>query len=938
MNSAPRPPNKSFFHRVVSAKLRPSIVPRTAMKSTFVLPTTLGILLLSAAVSPAAPAAKKAPPPAPQWADWIEPDFPFFSSIIDARKAHKNLPADNLAIRGLVLNLGHDCWACFDTDLLRMSALWRGPGVTPDALAPKSNLPGGTKTRGGQSPLPRPDGRVWFGNGIYPGWQSGSVLLEDPREPAPSPEEIGRGPIDEKAGRFEAVRLTSRGAVLEYRFGDAQVREWSTAEIENGAAVIRRTLEVGPAGQPLTLVVGRRTGGDLALGQEAGPPRIDLRQDDGLWTARVPARKKAIRFSLTFTESGPAAGAPPAAIPAKLPPVRWAKEVVTRAQISAKKAAYVVDNIELPNANPWRRNIRPGDIQFLKDGTGVVVALDGDVWLVRGLRDNLKEIRWKRFASGLHEPMTAAIRDNQVYVFDKNGIWRLRDTDGNGEADVHELFSNAFAQTADMREFPSTLRLAPKGEFVIAKGGQQATTLGKHNGSVLRVSADGRRSTVLGYGFRQPAAGVNVRTGLVTVGDQEGQYIPSSPLHIVRDKQYYGFLSDGLQEREKYPAPIADPLTWIPHSVNASAISQVWLFDAKMGPLNDTMVHIGFNRPELFQVVFNHRASKPQASVVSVTRDFLFPPLNGSVNPADGQLYIAGFQIAGWGNLLNELTGMGRVRYTGAPAVMPREIAPMDKGVLLRFDAPLNPESANNPDNFSLASWHYVRTYKYGSAQFKADDKPGIDWITPSSAYLSKDKRSVFVSAPGMKPVMQLRVGWSLKTAAGASFSDNAYTTPYTLPKFDPIAEGFGKIEVDLTPRIAAARESGPVTVAEGRRLYQLLGCVACHSVNGDDIAKVGPTWMGLSGSNRPVFVGKKKATVAADKDYLRESILDPTAKLVQGFQKGEYAMPSYAGVATDSQIDALILYIQSVKEGDPEARAAAAAAPLKQEDPGSFE
>ena len=179
--------------------------------------------------------------------------------------------------------------------------------------------------------------------------------------------------------------------------------------------------------------------------------------------------------------------------------------------------------------------------------------------------------------------MTVAIRDEQIHVFDRNGIWRLRDTNGDGEADVHELFSNAFAQTADNREFPSTVRLAPGGEFVIAKGGQEATTIGKHNGSVLRVSADGRRATVLGYGFRQPQIGVNVRTGLVTASDQQGHYIPSTPLHIVKDHQFYGFLSDKLP-REVYPAPIADPLTWIPHAVNASAMSQVWLFDAKMSP------------------------------------------------------------------------------------------------------------------------------------------------------------------------------------------------------------------------------------------------------------------------------------------------------------------------------------------------------------------
>ena len=211
-----------------------------------------------------------------------------------------------------------------------------------------------------------------------------------------------------------------------------------------------------------------------------------------------------------------------------------------------------MDDIALPLDNPWRRNVRLGDIQFLKDGTGVGVTLDGDVWFIRGLNDPGGVVRWRRFASGLHEPLTLAIRDEQVYVFDRNGIWRLRDTNGDGEADVHELFSNAFAQTADMREFPSTLRLAPGGEFIIAKGGQEATTLGKHNGSVLRVSSDGRRATVLGYGFRQPNIGVNIRTGLVTASDQQGNYIPSTPLHIVRDAQFYGFLSD-KRPREVYP-------------------------------------------------------------------------------------------------------------------------------------------------------------------------------------------------------------------------------------------------------------------------------------------------------------------------------------------------------------------------------------------------
>jgi mono/diheme cytochrome c family protein len=165
-----------------------------------------------------------------------------------------------------------------------------------------------------------------------------------------------------------------------------------------------------------------------------------------------------------------------------------------------------------------------------------------------------------------------------------------------------------------------------------------------------------------------------------------------------------------------------------------------------------------------------------------------------------------------------------------------------------------------------------------------------------------------------MKPVMQLRIGWSLATTEGRNFDENAYTTPYELAKFDPKAEGFGDITVDLAPRAVLAAAGGPVTLEEGQRLAQLFACVACHAADEAGIAKAGPTWKGLFGSERTVVAAGKPVTVKADEAYLRESIFDPTAKVASGFEKGEYAMPSYAGILTDSQAEALILYIKSLR------------------------
>src|SRR5690606_30780238 len=139
------------------------------------------------------------------WAGFVEPDFPFFSSVLDARGL-PNLPEDNLTPRGLVLNLGHNCWACFDLDLLRVSAVWRGNAVTPVSMSQGSWHVAGKKAPEGQNDLPRVDGHAWLATGIYPGWQTGAApSLADPRDRSPDPREVGCGPLPEEFGRFESI-------------------------------------------------------------------------------------------------------------------------------------------------------------------------------------------------------------------------------------------------------------------------------------------------------------------------------------------------------------------------------------------------------------------------------------------------------------------------------------------------------------------------------------------------------------------------------------------------------------------------------------------------------------------------------------------------------------------------------------------------------------
>jgi cytochrome c oxidase subunit 2 len=94
-----------------------------------------------------------------------------------------------------------------------------------------------------------------------------------------------------------------------------------------------------------------------------------------------------------------------------------------------------------------------------------------------------------------------------------------------------------------------------------------------------------------------------------------------------------------------------------------------------------------------------------------------------------------------------------------------------------------------------------------------------------------------------------------------------------------------------------------------GEQLFTELGCITCHRSDG---AGLGPVLTGVAGSQVPLADGR---TVVADDNYLRESIMVPTAKVHQGFQP---IMPPYQGLATEEQVLQLIAYIKSLTAAAP--------------------
>ena len=101
-----------------------------------------------------------------------------------------------------------------------------------------------------------------------------------------------------------------------------------------------------------------------------------------------------------------------------------------------------------------------------------------------------------------------------------------------------------------------------------------------------------------------------------------------------------------------------------------------------------------------------------------------------------------------------------------------------------------------------------------------------------------------------------------------------------------------------------AGVDKGPTMIASGEELFKAKACHTCHRANS---AAQAPILQGVFGEEVELETGE---TVVVDAEYIRESILNPTAKVVKGYTP---LMPTYQGQITEEEILQLISYIRSL-------------------------
>lgn len=830
---------------------------------------------------------------------------------------------DNFVVRGILLPLPSGHAVLFDQELLRVAAIWSIPaGQPPVSERTMAQISYREPRAKVYSEHPQPTGPLLLTSAMLPGAATDAAgLTADPR--APNREgDFGRGPLPVALARFEGTSLAGRTAVLTYRIGDTSVREWfETRGRGNGLSLLRH-FEIAPHATPLHFGLGRKADGSLPL-VAVNLPAVELAPASGQLTAIVAASAETQRFTISIAVGDisrvPPAGPTPT-LPAPVAAPYWPDTAVATPTLGkVRQNGWVLDYVPVPEANPWKRRIRPADLAFLSADEAAVVTYDGDVWKVTGLADPaLANPTWRRFASGLHEPLAvAAPKAGVVQVWTKNGLVRLHDTDGNGEADWFENFNDQVIQSQTTRSFPLDMALAPDGSTYVTQGGivdstgiRSGGTGTPHAGAVVKISPDGKSSQLFARAAREPFVAVHPRTGIVTGTDQQGHFIPASVGYLFREGDDFGFPIDS-------PEKITPPLVWIPHAQDTSSASQVWTPTEGFGPWSDKLLHLSYGRGRLFLISPDLAAPVPQAAVIPLGLETDLPLLHGRRAVDGSAVWFAGFQI--WGTRTKTMWSLGRLRPDpDSPIVTPVAARSNAHGVVLEFARPLDPASVS-PAAIGARAWNYRRSAEYGSGYFTLEGMPGTTPVGASQAVLSADGRSVFIHLPELTPAMQLEVRFDFR------FSDDNLPAPGTvfftihqLRSENLATAGFPNVDLSRREIIAGRQLPEEISVTQGREIAVQFGCAACHFMDPNTQTTLGPTWRNLFGSERKFTDG---TTAKADEEYLREKILNPQKQKLEG--TGMVEMPSYAGVLSDAQIQSLILYIKSLSPRGEAARAA---------------
>ncbi|CAN0532682.1 unnamed protein product, partial [Laminaria digitata] len=224
-----------------------------------------------------------------------------------------------------------------------------------------------------------------------------------------------------------------------------------------------------------------------------------------------------------------------------------------------------------------------------------------------------------------------------------------------------------------------------------------------------------------------------------------------------------------------------EPIVWLPHFVDNSPGSPVWI-TSKTWPeaLQGQLMLTSYGRANLSLMWTEEVDGVMQGGMINLPLEFKSGTMRGRFND-DGHLYIAG--LTSWQSIGEDDGSFHRVRYTGRPLYLPTALHVKSDGLQLHFSEKLDPASVTT-ESFSIEQWNYRWMKHYGSPSYsvKNPDQQGTDAVEIQAVRLLEDGKTVFLEIPGIQPVMNMSIGYTLRAADGTEMEDEVYNTINRVP------------------------------------------------------------------------------------------------------------------------------------------------------------
>jgi cytochrome c5 len=650
-----------------------------------------------------------------------------------------------------------NAWIVHDLDTLAVAAVTGGSFVDWRGIAFDGSH--GTHTS--------LTGKRMFANPVGPGWANpADGSWEDPRPLARD----GRpyGPLPRAWARHLGTHIHGSEQILRYSVGDAVILEAD----ESLDGVVVRTLNIGRSSRDLKHRIAP-VSAKLAI---RCSDSLETVEENGFVVLKVPASLTPVNFRIAIAPADSTENLDSSLSSTRLPldleplthggPPRWPQVLTTRSVRGEDTGAFAVDALEHPDdaANPWQSRMQLSGFDFFADGKRAAVCTWlGDVWIVEGIDQPAPaELRWRRIASGLFQPLGLKIIDDIIHVTCRDQIARLHDRNNDGETDFIECFNNDHQVTEHFHEFAMGLQADEKGNLYYAKSARHARpALVPHHGTLLRVSADGTRTDILASGLRA-ANGICLNPdGTFFITDQEGEWTPKNRINLVRGDgpdEFFGNMLGYHNVTDTSDDAMKPPLCWITNRMDRSPAELLWVpREAKWGNLGGSLLNLSYGYGTIYTVPYEMIDGQPQGGVCALP----MPPfptgiMRGRFHP-NGNLYACG--MFSWAGNRTQPGGFYRVRSTGKPAMQPVGLEFRKGTIRIRFSDPLDP-SAADAARHAVRAWHISRTKRYGSTHENERD------LTVSGARLESPDTLV-IEVPDLEPTRCIEIRCRLKQADG---------------------------------------------------------------------------------------------------------------------------------------------------------------------------